>query len=265
MRLAHSIRQLHAQGRFDSERYDTPNCSPGNKPCGSTCIPQKYTCHANKKSSGGRGRSRRGRRVGTPKLPDFSKQDLGKAVQVGGTIAGGLAATGLLGAGAIAHEEIGAGVRQVGRDISRGSKRVADNLSSGVKRTANVVEKGAKLATDLAQEVAKTQKDLDKEYAAASDPNERIRIEEKARRMSQVMALNLEMAEKVINQELNEARIELQEGFASIGDMVNQVGLTASKTAHAVGRKLSGEKDRRREARREQIARGRTGGLARRY
>lgn len=43
-----TIKTLHQEGRFDSERYDAPNCKPGNKPCGRTCIPQRYNCRANK-------------------------------------------------------------------------------------------------------------------------------------------------------------------------------------------------------------------------
>lgn len=40
------IRDLYGEGRFDS-----PNCNIGSKPCGDTCIPQRYNCRINKKSS----------------------------------------------------------------------------------------------------------------------------------------------------------------------------------------------------------------------
>lgn len=78
-----AVSTLHGEGRFDSVRYDAPKCRPGNKPCGSTCIPQEYRC----KRAGGTVKSSK------------KKGRWGLGQKVGATVLGAAGVTGLIGAG----------------------------------------------------------------------------------------------------------------------------------------------------------------------
>ena len=159
------------------------NCSAGNKPCGSTCIPQRYTCNVGK---GATGRTKRS-------LRSPGKGGFGRKAALAGA---GLAAVGLGGVALANRDKIGSSVKKTMERMPRTKRQIEKELNKQVmraKRAPKSAERTAKVAMGRAgkelnrmgQRTAASPKRLERMAKVAMGnmtPERQAKLQERARR-----------------------------------------------------------------------------------
>lgn len=109
---------------YRQSRYDAPNCSPGNKPCGDVCIPQRYRC----KTTGGSRTSPQRKKMSTAK-------------KMGALALAGTGAVGLIrGAGKMIADRRKGGKKSSGTDWDGLVKQSEETLNRATKKTKELEE-----------------------------------------------------------------------------------------------------------------------------
>lgn len=191
------------------------NCSAGNKPCGSICIPQRYTCNVGKGTTGKAKRSLR-----SPRGGGFGRQ---------AALAGaGLAAVGLGGAALANRDKIGSSVKKTMKRMQN-----PEGYNEAVQKRAERMRTGKK--ERAAQKEAKRLERKTKQAQRLADDPERM-----AKVGERMIGMSAARTKRQVGEEMEKTMKRVQRAPKTAERSAKVVMGRAQKGAEKLGRQVAG-------------------------